>query len=60
MSWLLDNLSGVVYWLAIVGGLAWWVRSMRRPAGPATRKRTPEEEVELERLQLRLRTLRAE
>jgi hypothetical protein len=55
MSFLLDNLFGLIYWLAILGGMAWWfwsVRSMRRCAVPP--KRTKVEDAELTRLRAHL------
>jgi hypothetical protein len=55
MSFLLDNLFALVYWLAILGGMAWWfwsMRRMRRSAAPP--KRTEVENAELARLQAQL------
>ena len=55
MSFLLDNLFALVYWLAIIGGMAWWLWSMRRMRrGAAPPKRTEVENAELARLQARL------
>ncbi len=59
MTWLLAHLYGIVYWIAIIGGLLWWARSRRQPAASAVRTRTSEEDAELARLQARLRHLRS-
>lgn len=59
MTWLLAHLYGIVYGIAIIGGLLWWARSTRRPAASALRSRTPEEDAELARLQARLRHLQS-
>jgi len=45
MSELLYGLFGLAYWAAIVGGVLWWIWSMRRSSRP--RVRTPREEAEL-------------
>lgn len=45
MSELLYDLLGLAYWAAIVGGVAWWVWSIRRARRP--RAMTPREQAEL-------------
>ena len=45
MSELLYDLLGLVYWAAIIGGVLWWIWSIRRSSRP--RSRTPREEAEL-------------
>ncbi len=45
MRELLYDLLGLAYWAAIVGGLLWWVWSIRRGNRPPGR--TPREEAEL-------------
>ena len=55
MSFLLDNLFSLLYWLAILGGMGWWFWSMgrmRRSAAPP--KRTEVENAELARLRAHL------
>ena len=61
MSFLLDNLFALIYWLAILGGMAWWlwiIYRMRRGAAPP--KRTDVENGELARLQTQLTQRRGE
>ena len=45
MSQLLYDLLGLAYWAAIVGGVLWWILSMRRNSRP--RVRTLQEQAEL-------------
>lgn len=45
MSELLRDLLGLAYWAAIVGGVLWWVWSIRRSR--RARSRTPREAAEL-------------
>lgn len=45
MSELLFDLLGLAYWAAIVGGVLWWIWSIRRSR--RTRWRTPREDAEL-------------
>ena len=45
MSEVLSDLLGLACWAAIVGGLLWWIWSIRRSAG--ARLRTPREDAEL-------------
>ena len=61
MSFLLNNLFSLIYWLAILGGLGWWfwsIRRMRRSAAPP--KRTEVENAELARLRAHLAHLPGE
>lgn len=52
MSFLLDNLFSLIYWLVILGGIGWWFWFMRRSSAPP--KRTKAEDAELARLRARL------
>lgn len=45
MRELLSNLLGLSYWVAILGGVLWWIWSLRRGRRP--RGRTPREDAEL-------------
>jgi len=45
MSELLFDLLGLAYWAAIVGGVLWWIWSIRRSSRP--RSRTAREDAEL-------------
>ena len=45
MSELLFGLVGLGYWAAIIGGVLWWIWSIRRSGRP--RLRTPREDAEL-------------
>ena len=45
MSELLSDLLGLVYWVAIVGGVLWWIWSIGRSS--RARSRTPREDAEL-------------
>lgn len=49
MSELLYDLLGLAYWAAIVGGVVWWIWSIRRSS--RARSRTPREDAELAGLQ---------
>ena len=49
MNELLDDLLGLVYWAAILGGILWWIWSIRQSS--QTRSRTPREDAELAGLQ---------
>jgi hypothetical protein len=42
---LLYDLLGLAYWAAIVGGVAWWIWSIRKARRP--KARTPRDEAEL-------------
>ena len=45
MSELLYDLLGFAYWAAIIGGVLWWLWSMRRSRRPPVK--TPREQAEL-------------
>ena len=45
MTELLYDLLGLAYWAAIVGGVAWWIWSIRKARRP--KARTPRDEAEL-------------
>lgn len=45
MSELLSDLLVLAYWAAIIGGVLWWIWSIRRSSRP--RSRTPREDAEL-------------
>ena len=52
MSFVRDNWFSLLYWVAILGGMGWWLwsmRNMRRSSAPP--KRTHVESAELTRLQ---------
>ena len=57
MRFLLENLFSLIYLLAIVGGIGWWIWVVRRSRQPATPKRTETEKVELARLRAHLAQL---
>lgn len=55
MSFLLENLFSLLYWLAILGGIGWWVwivRKSRTASSPP--KRSTVEEAELASLRAQL------
>ena len=45
MTELLSDLLGLMYWAAIIGGVLWWIWSIRRSS--RLRSRTPREVAEL-------------
>lgn len=45
MSELLYDLLRLTYWAALIGGVLWWISSLRRGKRPPAR--TPREEAEL-------------
>ena len=49
MTQLLSDLLGLTFWTAIVGGVLWWVWSIRRSS--RSRTQTPAEDAELAGLQ---------
>ena len=57
MGFLLENLFSLIYLLAIVGGIGWWLWVIRRSRHPAQQKRTETENVELARLRAQLAEL---
>ena len=54
MTFLLENLFTLLYLLAIVVGIGWWLWVVRRSGQPARPKRTETENVELARLRAQL------
>ena len=54
MTFLLQNLFSLIYWLAIVAGIGWWLWVIRRSRQSARPKRTETENVELARLRVQL------
>lgn len=58
MTFLLENLFSLLYWLAILGGIGWWlwiVRKSRQASSPP--KRSKGEEAELASLRAQLAQL---
>jgi hypothetical protein len=47
MAFLLENLFGLLYWLAILGGIAWWVWIVRKSRKVSSPKRSTRENAEL-------------
>jgi cytoskeletal protein RodZ len=47
MAFLLENLFSLLYWIAILGGIAWWVWIVRKSRKAPPPKRSTRENVEL-------------
>jgi cytoskeletal protein RodZ len=47
MTFLLENLFSLLYWFAILGGIAWWVWVVRKSRKASTPKRSQRENAEL-------------
>lgn len=60
MTFLLENLFSLLYLLAIVVGIGWWLWVVRRSRQPARPKRTGTENVELARLRAQLAQMEGE
>lgn len=60
MTFLLENLFSLLYLLAIVVGIGWWLWVVRRSRQPARPKRTETENVELARLRAQLAQMEGE
>lgn len=54
MTFLLENLFSLLYLIAIVAGIGWWLWVVRRSRQAARPKRTATEEAEIARLRAQL------
>lgn len=50
MRFVLENLFGLIYLLAIVGGVGWWLWVVRRSRQPAKPQQTAMDKAEIARL----------
>ena len=60
MTFVLENLFSLLYLLAIVVGIGWWLWVVRQSRQPARPKRTATENVELARLRAQLAQMEGE
>lgn len=57
MTFLLENLFSLLYWLAILGGIGWWIWIVRKSRKASTPKRSQRENAELASLRAQLSEL---
>ncbi len=57
MTFLLENLFSLLYWLAILGGIGWWIWIVRKSRKASTPKRSARENAELTSLRAHLSEL---
>jgi hypothetical protein len=57
MTFLLENLFSLLYWLAILGGFCWWVWIVLKSRKASTPKRSQREHAELASLRAQLSEL---
>lgn len=57
MTFLLENLFSLLYWLAILGGIGYWVWIVRKSRKASTPKRSTRENAELASLRAQLSKL---
>lgn len=57
MAFVLENLFSLLYWLAILGGIGWWLWIVRKSRKASTPQRSERENAELASLRAHLSKL---